>query len=62
MSKLVELQVELLDKTCVTCPLISLKSELIEYGDMSRLETYAVHKCEHLDFCEHILRNKKENK
>lgn len=61
MSKLVEVQVELLDKTCLTCPRISLKSETIECGDMLYNRTYSVHKCIWVDFCEDVLRNKKEN-
>lgn len=63
MSKLVEVQVELLDEDCLSCPIILLESDT-RMADLVGDSKYVVHRCSHLDFCEQIYRQhiNKENK
>ena len=49
-----------MDEQCLACPRMSLESEIIECGDMLYDRSYPVHKCKHVDFCESVLRSRKD--
>lgn len=65
MSKLVDVKVELLDESCLNCPIILLESKQMIEDDFFEERKYVIHKCSHLDFCEQIYKQhfaNKENK